>query len=176
MTFVDATATVLIGVLAGALSVLAGGGVTVVLPVLLALGLTADQANATSRLNLTVGGIIATIVLIRKKKIEWKSTLPLLVATVAGAIVGAYLGTLIHSNEAGDDLDRIGFAQRQSHQQHQHDEPQDRAVDGDHASVKAEQGIDERARALGHEGTGCANREPAVGFEVGSSRPRRSPR
>ncbi len=99
MTFIAATATVLIGVLAGGLSVLAGGGVTVVLPVLLALGLTADQANATSRLNLTVGGIIATIVLIRKKKIEWKATIPLLVATVAGAIVGAFLGTLIHSNE-----------------------------------------------------------------------------
>jgi hypothetical protein len=40
--------------------VLAGGGVTVVLPVLLALGLTADQANATSRFNLTVGTLIVT--------------------------------------------------------------------------------------------------------------------
>jgi uncharacterized membrane protein YfcA len=68
MTFVDVAATVLIGVLAGGLSVLAGGGVTVVLPVLLALGLSADQANATSRFNLTVGAVIATIVLIRKKR------------------------------------------------------------------------------------------------------------
>jgi uncharacterized membrane protein YfcA len=98
MTFVEVASTVLIGVLAGGLSVLAGGGVTVVLPVLLALGLTADQANATSRLNLTVGAVIATIVLIRKKKIEWTATVPLLVATVAGAIVGAFAGTFIHSN------------------------------------------------------------------------------
>jgi uncharacterized protein len=98
MTFVDVAGTVLIGVLAGALSVLAGGGVTVVLPVLLAMGLTADQANATSRLNLTVGAVIATIVLIRKKKIEWKAAVPLLVATVAGAVGGAFAGTLIHSN------------------------------------------------------------------------------
>jgi uncharacterized membrane protein YfcA len=82
----------------GGLSVLAGGGVTVVLPVLLALGLSADQANATNRLNLTVGAVIATIVLARKKKIEWKATVPLLVATVAGAIVGAFAGTFIHSN------------------------------------------------------------------------------
>jgi uncharacterized membrane protein YfcA len=67
MTLIGVGATVLIGVLAGGLSVLAGGGVTVVLPVLLALGLTADQANATSRLNLTVGAVIVTIVLIRRK-------------------------------------------------------------------------------------------------------------
>ena len=98
MTFIDAGTTVLIGVVAGALSVLAGGGVTVVLPVLLALGLTADQANATSRLNLTVGAVIATIVLIRKRNVDWRETLPLLVTTVVGAVVGAWLGTLIHSN------------------------------------------------------------------------------
>jgi uncharacterized membrane protein YfcA len=98
MTFIDVGATVLIGVLAGGLSVLAGGGVTVILPVLLALGLTADQANATSRLNLTVGAVIATIVLIRKKNVDWGETLPLLVTTVVGAVIGACLGTLIYSN------------------------------------------------------------------------------
>ena len=71
MSFIAPVATVLIGILSGCLSVLAGGGVTVVLPVLLALGLTADQANATSRFNLTVGTLIATVILIRKKKIDW---------------------------------------------------------------------------------------------------------
>jgi hypothetical protein len=98
MTVVEPIATVLIGILSGVLSVLAGGGVTVVLPVLLALGLTADQANATSRFNLTVGTLIATIVLIRKKNIDWTAIFPLLVATVVGAILGALLGTLVHSN------------------------------------------------------------------------------
>jgi uncharacterized protein len=93
----DAAATFLIGILSGVMSVLAGGGVTVVLPVLLAFGLTADHANATSRFNLTVGTLIATIILIRKKKIDWKTTTPFLVATVLGAVVGAWLGTLIHS-------------------------------------------------------------------------------
>ena len=98
MTLIGVGATVLIGVLAGGLSVLAGGGVTVVLPVLLTLGLTADQASATSRFNLTVGAVIATIVLIRKKNIDWNETLPLLVASVVGAVIGAWAGTLIHSN------------------------------------------------------------------------------
>lgn len=95
---VEPISTFLIGLRSGVLSVLAGGGVTVVLPVLLALGLTADQANATSRFNLTVGAIIATIILIKKKTIDWKTTSPLLVATVIGAIAGAWLGTMIHSS------------------------------------------------------------------------------
>lgn len=68
MAFLDMIAIFGIGILSGVLSVLAGGGVTVVLPVLLALGLSADQANATSRFNLMVGGIVATILLIRNKK------------------------------------------------------------------------------------------------------------
>jgi uncharacterized membrane protein YfcA len=98
VTLIEPLATFLIGILSGVLSVLAGGGVTVVLPVLLALGLTADQANATSRFNLTIGALIATIILIKKKNIEWKATLPLLLATAVGAILGALLGTQIHSN------------------------------------------------------------------------------
>src|SRR5262249_49689123 len=98
MTLMGVGATVLIGVLAGGLSVLAGGGGTVVLPGLLTLGLTGGQAHATSRFNLTVGAVIATIVLIRKKKIDWNETVPLLVASVIGAVIGAWAGTLIHSN------------------------------------------------------------------------------
>jgi uncharacterized protein len=98
MTPLDTMATFTIGILSGVLSVAAGGGVTVVLPILLAVGLTADQANATSRLNLTVGAIIAIIVLVRNKKIDWKATTPLLVATGVGAIIGTSLGTMIHSS------------------------------------------------------------------------------
>jgi uncharacterized protein len=97
MVLLGVGATVLIGILAGGLSVLAGGGVTVVLPVLLALGLTADQANATSRLNLAVGAIIATMVLIRKRQVDWSATLPLVVATIAGAVAGASIGTFVRS-------------------------------------------------------------------------------
>src|SRR5262249_60264155 len=74
------------------------GGVPVVLPVLLALGLTADQANATSRFNLTVGAIIATVILVRKKKVDWKTTIPLMAAAAIGALLGASLGATIHSS------------------------------------------------------------------------------
>jgi uncharacterized membrane protein YfcA len=97
VTLLAALATVAIGILAGVLSVLAGGGVTVVLPVLLALGLSADQANSTSRFNLMIGAIIATSLLVRKKKVDWRSTLPLLVATAIGTVIGTSLGLTIRS-------------------------------------------------------------------------------
>jgi uncharacterized membrane protein YfcA len=79
------------------LSVLAGGGVTVVLPVLLALGLSADQANATSRFNLMIGAIIATSLLVRNKKIDWRATMPLLVATAVGTLIGTSVGMMTPS-------------------------------------------------------------------------------
>ncbi len=95
---VDAVALFLVGVLSGVLSVLAGGGATVVLPVLLVLGLSADQANATSRLNLMVGTMIATVLLVRNRKINWHEALPLIVAAMIGGLLGALLGVQVHSN------------------------------------------------------------------------------
>lgn len=97
MTPFAAIAAVGIGVLSGLLSVLAGGGVTVVLPVLLAIGLSADQTNATSRFNLMVGGLVATAVLVRRNKIDWRATAPLLAATVMGTVAGTSLGIMIRS-------------------------------------------------------------------------------
>jgi uncharacterized membrane protein YfcA len=98
VTLLAAIAIFAIGILAGVLSVLAGGGVTVVLPVLLTLGLSADQANATSRLNLTVGAVIATILLVRNKKVDWPTTMPLLAATVVGTLIGTSVGMMTPSS------------------------------------------------------------------------------
>jgi hypothetical protein len=98
VTLLAALATFGIGILAGVMSVLAGGGVTVVLPVLLALGLTADQANATSRFNLTVGAIIATVLLTRNKKVDWRATMPLVAATVVGTLIGTSVGMMTPSS------------------------------------------------------------------------------
>ena len=97
MTLLAALATFGIGILAGVLSVLAGGGVTVVLPVLLALGLSADQANATSRFNLMIGAIIATSLLVRNRKIDWRATTPLLAATAVGTLLGTSVGMMTPS-------------------------------------------------------------------------------
>jgi len=87
----------LAGVFSGFLTVTAGAAVTVVFPVLIALGLSADAANATSRLSLTIGGSVAALVLIVRRQVDWKATLPLLGAAAAGTLCGAFFGVKISS-------------------------------------------------------------------------------
>lgn len=70
---------------------------TVVFPVLIALGLSADSANATSRFSLAIGGTLAAVALIVKKQVDWKATLPLLGAAAAGTLGGAFFGAKISS-------------------------------------------------------------------------------
>jgi len=85
------------GIFAGFLTVTAGAAVTVIFPVLIAVGLSADAANATSRFSLAIGGSVAAIVLILRKQVDWPATLPLMVAAAAGTIGGAFVGSRIGS-------------------------------------------------------------------------------
>jgi len=71
--------------------------VTVVFPVLIALGLSADDANATSRLSLAIGGSVAAMALIWKNKVDWKAARPLLIAAGAGSLFGALYGSRMTS-------------------------------------------------------------------------------
>lgn len=87
----------LIGILSGFLSITAGAAVTVVIPVLLALGLSADGANATSRFSLAVAGLMAAVVFIRQHKVNWRETAPLLLAAAAGTVAGSFFGVGIRS-------------------------------------------------------------------------------
>lgn len=87
----------LIGIFSGFLTVTAGAAVTVVFPVLIALGLSADAANATSRFALTIGGSVAALVLIWRKQVNWKAARALLVAAGTGALFGALFGARISS-------------------------------------------------------------------------------
>lgn len=87
----------LIGILSGFLSVVAGAAVTVVIPVLIGLGLSADAANATSRFSIAVGGSVAVAAFIWKGRIDWKASAPLLGAAAAGTLLGAVFGARISS-------------------------------------------------------------------------------
>lgn len=87
----------LIGIFSGFLTVTAGAAVTVVFPVLIAIGLSADSANATSRVSLAIGGSVAALVLIIKNQVDWKAARPLLLAAGAGALCGALFGAKISS-------------------------------------------------------------------------------
>lgn len=87
----------LIGILSGFLSITAGAAVTVVIPVLLALGLSADAANATSRFSLAMAGLMAAVAFMRQHKVDWKATIPLLFAAAAGTVAGSLVGVRIPS-------------------------------------------------------------------------------
>ncbi len=87
----------LIGLLSGFLSITAGAAVTVVIPVLLALGLSADAANATSRFSLALAGLLAAVAFVRQHTVDWKATVPLLLAAAAGTVAGSFVGVRIPS-------------------------------------------------------------------------------
>jgi uncharacterized membrane protein YfcA len=87
------------GIFSGFLTVTAGAAVTVVFPVLIAVGLSADAANATSRFSLAIAGSVAAAALIVRRQVDWKAMGPLLAAAATGTICGSFFGARIKSGD-----------------------------------------------------------------------------
>ena len=83
------------GVLATIINVIAGGGGMIVMPALMALGLPADVANGTYRLGVVTQSLSGTAALKRHDKLDTGSIVPILIPTLAGATIGAFLATWI---------------------------------------------------------------------------------
>lgn len=101
-TWIIVFALIGLGGVSGFISVLAGGGVTVILPMLLAIGLNSAVANGTSRVSLTVGAILATYSLYRKQVIDWTSIWPLLMLSALGSVLGSYAATFFSITVTSD--------------------------------------------------------------------------
>ena len=86
---------IVIGLTAGVINTLAGGGSNLSLPALMMFGLPADIANATNRVSVLMQSITATRGFYKHKKIETAavkdSFFPLLIGGLAGAITASYL-------------------------------------------------------------------------------------
>lgn len=86
---------IIIGLVAGIINTLAGGGSNLSLPVLMMTGLPADVANATNRVSVLMQSIIATRGFYQHGKIEPTSVkdsfTPLLIGGLVGAITASYL-------------------------------------------------------------------------------------
>jgi len=78
-----------IGTTAGFLNVLAGGGSSLTLPVLIFLGLDASVANGTNRVAIIIQNISAVHSFKKENYIDSKLSLKLAVLTLPGAIIGA---------------------------------------------------------------------------------------
>jgi len=84
-----------IGLLAGVINTLAGGGSNLSLPALMMFGLPADVANATNRVSVFFQSLTASAGFYRHDKIETSSVkdtfIPLLIGGLIGALVASYL-------------------------------------------------------------------------------------
>lgn len=85
-----------VGVVAGFLNVMAGGGSLLTVPVMVFMGLPGPMANGTNRIAILVQNFIAVITFMRKGFSDFKLSLSLAACAIPGAIVGALLGTQLH--------------------------------------------------------------------------------
>ncbi|MGA7305990.1 MAG: sulfite exporter TauE/SafE family protein [Rhodothermales bacterium] len=84
-----------VGLLAGAINVMAGGGSTLTLPTLIFLGLDAATANGTNRVAIILQNIFATWSFGREKVSRVRQSLTFALWTLPGAIAGAILAVQI---------------------------------------------------------------------------------
>ena len=84
-----------VGSIAGFINVMAGGGSTVTLPILILLGLDPSLANGTNRLGIMAQTLSAVISYRQEKYHDFKLSLKLTAFTLPGAIAGAIIATRI---------------------------------------------------------------------------------
>ena len=85
----------LVGVATGWLNVVAGGGSLISVPVMLFLGLPGPVANGTNRIAILMQNITAVTTFRRQGLSDFRLSLSLAAAAIAGAVGGAYLGTAV---------------------------------------------------------------------------------
>lgn len=79
------------GLVCGFLNTVASSGSAVTLPLLMFMGLAPSMANATNRVPVLVGALIASITFFRAGVIDWKLAFKILTPTAIGSIAGSAL-------------------------------------------------------------------------------------
>jgi hypothetical protein len=86
---------ILAGFFGGFVNTLAGGGSMLMLPALMLLGMPADIANGTNRVGIFLQSAAAVRGFDSAKKLDRAAVLPILVPTLLGAVVGAFLASIL---------------------------------------------------------------------------------
>jgi uncharacterized protein len=84
-----------LGVVAGILNVIAGGGSLLTLPAMVLMGIPGPVANGTNRVAILAQNISAVSGFRKKGFSDFRLSLSLAFCAVPGAIAGAYLGTMV---------------------------------------------------------------------------------
>ena len=87
------------GVLAGVINVMAGGGSSIVLPVLIFLGIDPTVANGTNRVAILFQNFFATLSFRKEGVADMKTSVKLAAFTLPGVVVGAFAAVRV-----GDEL------------------------------------------------------------------------
>lgn len=80
-----------VGIFAGFLNVMAGGGSLLTMPTLIFLGLPSAMANGTNRIALIVQNIVAVLNFRKHGFFDWRLSLTLAMPAIIGSILGANL-------------------------------------------------------------------------------------
>lgn len=96
-----------VGVIAGLVNTLAGGGSFLALPAFIFAGLPAPVANGTNRIAVLLQSLVGARAMYRRVPFDLRATLTMAVPTVFGAVGGAYVATRL---DAGQMRLAIGIA------------------------------------------------------------------
>lgn len=81
-----------VGILAGFLNVMAGGGSLITVPVMVFMGLPGPVANGTNRIAILAQNLTAVVAFARKGFSDFRLSLSLAACALPGAVVGALVG------------------------------------------------------------------------------------
>ena len=85
-----------VGIFAGFINTMAGGGSTLTLPMLMLLGLPANVANGTNRVAILLQNIVGVSTFKQKKVLDFKTDYRLAIPAILGAIIGALIAVDIN--------------------------------------------------------------------------------
>jgi len=95
------SALVATGLAAGLINTLASSGSAVSLPVLVLLNIPEVAANATNRLPVLIGGMMATWSFHRERQVDWYASARLLPPAIAGSLIGALAAEHVDDRRMG---------------------------------------------------------------------------
>jgi uncharacterized membrane protein YfcA len=95
------TLLALVGAACGLLNTLASSGSAVSLPVLVMLGLPEGAANATNRLPVMIGSLMATFSFARRGQLDWRAAAKLVPAAALGSLIGALGAEYLPNRQMG---------------------------------------------------------------------------
>ena len=79
------------GIIVGIINTLGGGGSVITMALYMAMGIPVAVANGTNRIAVVMQNLSATIAFMRKKMLDLKSSLLLVIPTVLGTVAGSLL-------------------------------------------------------------------------------------